>query len=118
NITVTAPVRASIPDGNGSPTIFVHPKHRLYTVADLSNVWVNANVFQNDLGKLKPGASALITVDAYPGRTFSGRVSEVLPQVDMNTRTARVRIVLPNPGLKLMPGMFVNVNLKVPLGRR
>src|SRR5262249_35458552 len=118
DLTFNSPVSGFITERNALPNMYVQPETRLYTVADLSNVWVNANVFQNDLGKLKPGASALITVDAYPGRTFSGRVSEVLPQVDMNTRTARVRIVLPNPGLKLMPGMFVNVNLKVPLGRR
>jgi hypothetical protein len=98
--------------------LYVQPETRLYTVADLSNVWVYANVFQTDLGKLKPGDPALVTVDAYPGKTFSGRISEVLPQVDMNTRTARVRIVLPNPGLHLMPGMYVSVALRIPLGRR
>src|SRR5258708_39726484 len=98
--------------------MFVQSETRLYTVADLSSVWVNANVLQNVLGKLKTGALGLVTVDAYPGKTFTGRVSGVLPQVDMNTRTARVRIVVPNAGLKLMPGMYVNVNLKIPLGQR
>jgi len=118
DLTFNSPVSGYITERNALPNMYVQPETRLYTVADLSTVWVNANLFQNDLGKIKPGDYAAITVDAYPGRTFSGRVSEILPQVDMNTRTARVRIVLPNSGLKLMPGMFVNVDLKIPLGRQ
>jgi RND family efflux transporter MFP subunit len=118
DLTFNSPVSGYITERNALPNMYVQPETRLYTVADLSNVWVYANVFQTDLGKLKPGNPAAVTVDAYPGKTFSGRVSEVLPQVDMNTRTARVRIVLPNPGLKLMPGMYVNVSLRIPLGRR
>jgi Cu(I)/Ag(I) efflux system membrane fusion protein/cobalt-zinc-cadmium efflux system membrane fusion protein len=80
-------------------------------------VWVNAQVFQNDLGKLKPGNPAEVTVDAYPGRTFRGRVEQILPQVDMNTRTVRVRLSFANPSLLLKPGMFVNVTLKTPMGK-
>lgn len=57
-------------------------------------------------------------MEAYPGRSFAGRVDQVLPQLDTTTRTARVRLVFANLGLKLMPGMFVNVALKVPLGRQ
>lgn len=118
DLTFNSPVSGYITERNALPNMYVQPETRLYTVADLSNVWIYANVFQTDLGKLKPGDAAAITVDAYPGKIFSGRVSEVLPQVDMNTRTARVRIVLPNPGLKLMPGMYVNVALRIPLGPR
>ncbi len=68
--------------------------------------------------KIKPGDGAQITVDAYPGKTFTGRVDQILPQVDASTRTVRVRLVLANPQLKLKPGMYVNVVLKVPLGRQ
>lgn len=118
DLTFNSPVTGYVTERNALPNMYVQPESKLYTVADLSTVWVNANVFQTDLGKIKPGDAAAITVDAYPGRTFSGRVSEVLPQVDMNTRTARVRIVMPNPGNKLMPGMFVNVGLRIPLGRQ
>ncbi len=118
DLTFNSPVSGYITERNALPNMYVQPETRLYTVADLSGVWVYANVFQTDLGKLKPGNPAVITVDAYPGQAFSGRVSEVLPQVDVNTRTARVRIVMPNPGLKLMPGMYVNVSLKVPMGRQ
>lgn len=118
NLTFNSPVTGYITERNALPNMYVQPDSKLYTVADLSTVWVYANVFQNDLGKIRPGNVAQITVDSYPGRVFSGRVSEILPQVDMNTRTARVRLVLANPGLKLMPGMFVNVSLKLPSGRQ
>jgi hypothetical protein len=79
---------------------------------------VYAQVFQDDIGRIRPGDTAQITVDSYPGRTFSGQIEEILPQVDMATRTVRVRLVMANPELKLKPGMFVNVDLKASLGRQ
>jgi Cu(I)/Ag(I) efflux system membrane fusion protein/cobalt-zinc-cadmium efflux system membrane fusion protein len=82
-------------------------------VADLSTVWVFAEVFQNDLGRIKTGDRATLTVDAYPGRSFEGRINFLYPNVDMTTRTVRARLAFPNPGLKLTPGMFVNVALKM-----
>jgi Cu(I)/Ag(I) efflux system membrane fusion protein/cobalt-zinc-cadmium efflux system membrane fusion protein len=70
------------------------------------------------VGRLKPGDQAAITVDAYPQKTFNGRVEEVLPQVDATTRTVPVRLSIDNTGLLLKPGMFVNVDLKSAIGRR
>jgi RND family efflux transporter MFP subunit len=118
DLTINSPVSGYITERNALPNMYVESSTRLYTVADLSRIWVNAQVFQNDIGRLKPGDSAAITVDAYPGRTFSGRVEDILPQVDMTTRTVRVRLALSNPGIKLKPGMFVNVDLKSSLGRQ
>jgi Cu(I)/Ag(I) efflux system membrane fusion protein/cobalt-zinc-cadmium efflux system membrane fusion protein len=100
------------------PNGYVQPETRLYTIADLSSVWVNGQVFQEDAGKLKPGDPAEVTVDAYPSRTFHARVEQVLPQIDPSTRTLRVRLAMPNPNLLLKPGMFVNVRLRAPLGRQ
>jgi Cu(I)/Ag(I) efflux system membrane fusion protein/cobalt-zinc-cadmium efflux system membrane fusion protein len=96
----------------------VEPETKLYTIADLSTVWVYANVFQNDVGRLKPGDPAQVTVDAYPGRHFNGRIDQILPQVDMTTHTVRVRLVFSNPGVVLKPGMYVNVAIAVRLGRQ
>ncbi len=118
DLTFNAPASGYITEKNVLPNMYVQPETKLYTVADLSTVWVNAQVFQPDIGKIKPGDAAQITVDAYPGKTFTGRVDQILPQVDANTRTVRVRLVLANPQLKLKPGMYVNVVLKVPLGRQ
>jgi Cu(I)/Ag(I) efflux system membrane fusion protein/cobalt-zinc-cadmium efflux system membrane fusion protein len=91
---------------------------RLYTIADLSTVWVQAQAFQGDLGRIKIGAPASLTLDTFPGRTFGGRVDFIYPQVDADTRTAKVRVVFSNPGLELKPGMFVNVTLKEPMGQQ
>jgi RND family efflux transporter MFP subunit len=116
-LTFNSPVSGYITERNALPNMYVQPETRLYTVADLSNVWVNAQVFQNDIGKLTPNNPAEVTVDAYPGKTFNGRIEQILPQVDMNTRTVRVRLAFPNPSLKLKPGMYVNVLMKPPMGR-
>jgi len=116
-LEVDSPVSGFITERNALPSVAVQPEMRLYTVADLSTVWVLAQVFQNDLGRIKIGAPAALTVDTFPGRSFQGRVDFIYPQVDMETRTARVRVVFSNPDLQLKPGMFVNVALKVPLGR-
>lgn len=117
DLTINSPVSGYITEYNALPNMYVEPSTRLYTVADLSRVWVYAQVFQDDVGRLKPGDSVDISVDAYPGRTFYGRIGQILPQVDLATRTVRVRLIIQNPGLKLKPGMYVNCDLKAPLGR-
>jgi Cu(I)/Ag(I) efflux system membrane fusion protein/cobalt-zinc-cadmium efflux system membrane fusion protein len=118
DLTINSPATGYITERNALPNLYVEPSTRLYTVTDLSRVWVNAQVFQDDVGRLKPGDSAAIVVEAYPGQTFSARIEDILPQVDMATRTVRVRLVIANAGLKLKPGMFVNVDLKTSLGRQ
>ena len=115
-LEVDSPVSGYITERNAFPSVAVQPEMRLYTIADLSTVWVQAQVFQNDLERIKVGAPAKLAVNTYPGRTFTGRVDFIYPQVDMETRTAKVRVVFSNPGLQLKPGMFVNVSLKVPMG--
>lgn len=118
DLTIYSPVSGYITERNALPNLYVEPSTHLYTIADLSQIWVNAQIFQNDIGRLKPGDASVITVDSYPGRSFTGRIEEILPQVDMATRTVRVRLAIGNPNLKLKPGMFVNVALKSLLGRQ
>src|SRR6185437_14326647 len=117
DLTINSPVSGYITEYNALPNMYVQPSTRLYTVANFSQVWVYAQVFQIDVGRLKPGDRAQITVDAYPGKVFAGRIDQILPQVDLTTRTVRVRLVIANPGLKLKPGMFVNVDMRAPMGR-
>ncbi|HKR31881.1 MAG TPA: FixH family protein [Terriglobales bacterium] len=116
DMTVPSPTSGYITERNALPNQFVQPETRLYTIADLSQVWIYAQVFQTDVGRLKTGDPATVTVDAYPRRLFRGRVQQILPRVDPTTRTARARLVFDNPGLLLKPGMYVNVVLGVPLG--
>lgn len=113
-----SPVSGYITERHALPSVAVQPEMRLFTVADLSSVWVQAQVFQNDLGRVKVGDPATLTVSTFPGREFRGRVDFIYPQLDMDTRTAKVRIVFANSELRLKPGMFVNVALKVPMGRQ
>jgi Cu(I)/Ag(I) efflux system membrane fusion protein/cobalt-zinc-cadmium efflux system membrane fusion protein len=117
-LEIRSPVSGYITERNALPNLMVQPDTRLYTVADLSTVWVLAQVFQNELGRIKVGSSVSLTVDSYPGRVFRGRVDFIYPDVDMTTRTARARLVFSNSQLTLSPGMFVNVSVDVNLGRQ
>jgi RND family efflux transporter MFP subunit len=118
DVTIDSPVSGYITEKNALPNLYVQPETRLYAVANLSEVWVSAQLFQQDAGRVAAGDAAEVTVDAYPGKVFRGRVDGLLPQVDMTSRTLPVRLVLPNPGLRLRPGMYVNVALELALGRQ
>jgi Cu(I)/Ag(I) efflux system membrane fusion protein/cobalt-zinc-cadmium efflux system membrane fusion protein len=118
DLTFYSPASGYVTERNALPNMYVQPDTKLYAIAGLSDVWVLAQIFQNDAGKIKPDDPAEVTVDAYPGQLFRGKVDYVLPQLDVNTRTLPVRLVFPNPDLKLRPGMYVNVTLKLPLGQR
>ena len=117
-LTIQSSVSGYITERNALPNQMVQLDTRLYTIADLSSVWVLAQIFQNDLGRIKAGSPATLTVDSYPDRIFRGRVDFVYPDVDMATRTARARLVFANPQLTLSPGMFVNVSLDVNMGKQ
>ena len=117
-IAIESPASGFIIERNALPNAYVQPDTKLYTIADLSTVWVYANVFQEAVGRLRPGDPAQVTVDAYPGREFNGHVDQILPQVDPATRTVRVRLIFRNPGVVLKPGMYVNVDINVPLGKQ
>jgi RND family efflux transporter MFP subunit len=118
DIAIDSPASGYVTEFNALPNQYVQAETKLYTIADLSNIWVYANVPQDEIGQLKPGTPATVAVDAYPGREFKGRIEQILPQVDTMTRTVRVRLVFANPGVALKPGMYVNVNIAVPLGRQ
>jgi RND family efflux transporter MFP subunit len=118
DLTFYSPASGYITERNALPNMYVQPDTKLYAIADLADVWVLAQVFQNDAGKIKLGDPAEISLDAYPGQVFKGKVDYLLPQLDMTTRTLPVRLVFPNADLRLRPGMYVNVTLKLPLGQR
>lgn len=86
----------------------------LLEVADLSNVWVEADVYEYELPWVKVGQHAQMTLSYLPGQTFHGQVSYIYPYLKEASRTARVRLAFPNPGLKLKPDMFAQVELTAP----
>jgi cobalt-zinc-cadmium efflux system membrane fusion protein len=83
----------------------------MFTIADLSVVWILCDVYENDLPKIALGQSATITANAYPGKTLTGRISDIEPILDPNTRTAKVRVEVRNPGF-LKVGMFVTATFQ------
>ncbi|OLE57784.1 MAG: efflux transporter periplasmic adaptor subunit [Chloroflexi bacterium 13_1_20CM_2_59_7] len=117
-LEIDSPVSGYITERHALPNLTFQPDTHLYTIANLSTVWVFAQIFQNDLGRIRVGAPTALSVDSYPGKTFRGRVDFIYPDVDTTTRTARVRLVFSNPNLALTPGMYVNVVLQVPLGNQ
>jgi membrane fusion protein, copper/silver efflux system len=86
----------------------------LYTIADLSNVWVNVDVYESDIPFIKVGQRADISLSYSPGEPLKGRVSYIYPYLDEKTRTVKVRLEYPNPGYKLKPEMYVNAEIKIP----
>ena len=81
----------------------------LYRVADLGTVWVDGEIYEQDLRAVRAGLAVTATFDAYPGESWQGRIAYVYPTLDPDTRTARVRVSLANPGLRLKPGMFATL---------
>jgi cobalt-zinc-cadmium efflux system membrane fusion protein len=108
-VSLPAPVGGTVISRASNPGEVVEANKEIMRVADLSNVWVVAQVFERDLARVRVGSGASVTSEAYPGRVWRGRVTYVDPQLDPSTRTAQVRVEVLNPGQALKLGMYVNV---------
>ncbi len=97
---------------------FVTPGTELYMIADLSQIWILADIYEYELPTIKLGQGASVTLSYDPGTSLHAHVGFIYPTVDPKTRTAKVRFQLENPLERLKPGMYANVELKVPLGTR
>lgn len=95
----------------------VDSANELFTISDLSQVWVQAEVYEKDLGRVRVGQPAFIRVDTYPNMRFSGKVTYISDILDPQTRTARVRCEVPNPGTTLKLDMFATVELPTTFSR-
>ncbi len=95
---------------------YVNVGEVLFNVADLSSVWVEVEVYENEFPNIHLGQQVEIRSQSFPGKPFTGRISYVYPFLDPKTRTVKARVEMPNPGMKLKPDMFVNAIIKVPLG--
>jgi RND family efflux transporter MFP subunit len=112
NLTLYSPISGFVMERNAFAKQRVTPEMVLYTVADLSSVWVIADVFEYEAANVRLNQPASLTLTSLPGRTFHGRVSYILPQMDPATRTLKVRIAFENPGLALKPDMYGEVDLQ------
>ena len=95
---------------------YVNTGDVLFNVADLSTVWIEVEVYENEFPNIHIGQQVEIRSQSFPGKPFTGRVTFIYPFLDPKTRTVKVRVEMPNRGMKLKPDMFVNAIIKVPLG--
>jgi membrane fusion protein, heavy metal efflux system len=109
NFTVPAPISGVVLSRSANLGLVVNPAQELFTVANLSTVWVTASVNEKDFASVRVGSAAKITAPAYPSRTWKGRVSYIQPQLDATTRTAQARIEVANPRETLRIEMYVDV---------
>ena len=110
-ITLRSPASGIVVEKPALKGMRFMPGETLYQISDLSSLWLVADVFEQDLGLVRPGQAAKITVNAFPGRTFNGKVAFFYPTVTPETRAGKVRIELPNPGGLLKPAMYASVEL-------
>jgi RND family efflux transporter MFP subunit len=111
SMTFRSPVSGIVTEKKAQQGMRFMPGEMLYQITDLGTVWVLADVFEQDIGLVKTGSKATVTLDAYPGKPFTGNITYVYPTLKTETRTVQVRIELPNPGGLLKPGMFAQVEL-------
>ena len=117
-MTIHSPVDGHVMARNAFAGQRVTPETALYEIADHSNVWVKADIYENDIATVGEGQRAAMQVQALPGREFAGQVTFIDPHVNEQTRTLTVRLEFPNADLSLKPGMFAEVQLHAPSGRR
>lgn len=117
DLLVRSPARGTVLEKKVVEGQYVTEGQDLYLLADLSDLWLSVKVYEQDLGAVRTGQLATIRFPAFPGREGTGRIRFIDPVLDPATRTAGVRIELPNPQGLLKPGMFANAELQVDLGR-
>ncbi|RMH35527.1 MAG: efflux RND transporter periplasmic adaptor subunit, partial [Nitrospirae bacterium] len=113
-----APISGYVLDMQMREGMYVTPNLDLYTLADLSKVWVLADLYEYEIPYIELGQEATITLPYFPGEVFHGTVTYIYPVLEPKTRTVKVRFELPNPQWRLKPGMFANVDILIPLGVR
>ena len=112
SITYTAPRDGIVLERAATAGMMAKPGDVLFRIADTSGMWVTADVPEYDLASVRIGAKADVTIRSLPGRTFQGAVDLVYPEVDMQTRTTKVRIELANPDGVLLSNMYADVGIE------
>jgi RND family efflux transporter MFP subunit len=113
NVTLYSPIGGYVTDRKAFPQLKVMPDTDLYTIVDLSRVWIMADLFEYEAPNIHLGETASVTLQSVPGRKFTARINYIQPQVDPMTRTLKVRLDMDNPDLLLKPDMYATVEFHV-----
>ena len=116
-LTLYAPVSGIVVQKQVLQGAAVQPGQPLYTIANLAEVWVEAEVREADAGAIREGSPATVELAAFPGRPLQGRVEYVYPTLQEQARTLKARVALPNPGGRIKPGMYATVRISAPVRR-
>lgn len=113
NTRIVSPVNGFVGSRRLDAGAFVGPNSPLASVVDIQMVRIVSNLVERDLGRVRTGMDAVVSVDAYPGESFKGRVARIAPVLDPATRTAQMEIEIPNDSYRLKPGMYARVTFTV-----
>jgi len=114
-VAITAPVRGVVVHMNARQGAYVKTGAQLYTIADLTRVWVELDAYESDLPWVRQGQEVVFSAEAHPGQTYRGTIAFIPPVLDEKSRTVKVRVNVENPHLKLKPGMFVRARVQAPV---
>lgn len=117
-LTIQSPVSGYVVQKTALMGMRVMPGERLFEIADLSTVWILSDIFEYELPLVRVGQVAKISLSYFPDREFSSKIEYIYPTIAGETKSAKVRFTVPNPGGRLKPQMFTNVAVKIPLGMR
>jgi len=115
NITIYAPIAGTVIQKDALEGMYIGEGTPLYRIADLSTIWMYADIYESEIAHVQVGQNVDITLTAYPGKNFSGKVAFIAPFLDPNTRTVQVRSEIDNQDSMLKPGMYANASLKINL---
>jgi Cu(I)/Ag(I) efflux system membrane fusion protein len=117
-LTLYSPVSGFVTQKMAVQGMKVMPGEKLFDIADLSTIWIIADIYEYELPLVKVGQPARITLSYFPGKELSSKIDYIYPAISAETRTAKVRLTLPNPGGQLKPQMFTNVEIRIDLGKK
>ena len=118
SLTFFSPISGFVTKKDVFQGMKVMPDKELYTITDLSTVWVTADIYEFDLANVRLGQRATIALSYFPGQTFSGKVAWIAPVLDEKTRTTKIRLEFANRDFKLKPEMYANVEIEVDGGKK
>jgi membrane fusion protein, copper/silver efflux system len=117
-VTLVSPADGTVVQKNAVQGMRVMPGDKLFDIADMSSVWIISDIYENELPLINPGETARISLSSLPGKELSAKIEFVYPTLSGDARTVKVRLTVPNPGGRLKPQMFTNVEIRAGLGKR